>query len=438
MKAKTFTAMMALSVLCAVASAQNYSIRVTYNTNLRVAGSLQARIVETAPAGTILNVIGSADRWLQISRNGNVWMADWVGHTRVEQTAPTQTQTQTVSNIDNCCFVDRQCAIDQQWTDGYWAFQNGQCTPPTGPQTQTSTQITSTGSAQVDNCCFVDRQCNSDAEWSDGYWAFQNNQCSASTQTQTQTSSQPVSAGPAQIDNCCQVNRQCHTDDDWVRGFHDFQSNQCAGSAPTTSSAPITGPIPEGVDNCCQVNRQCATDEDWTRGWLAFKHFQCNIPSVKQGVSIVGGAGFVSQMKDALYLLRESAPQWWVYATSGLDKIVQDLSNDVPGVNTETRTFRIDYTDHIPAGYEATHVFDTASMLVHEACHVHRDEAGLESGGYRGEKACLEKEVEVFHALDPHNQNSAIAGLKEYALNVLANIHRPECQWWWGEYRSCG
>ena len=51
-------------------SAQNYSIRVTSNTNLRAAASLQASIVETVPAGTTLNVVGSADRWLRIDRMG--------------------------------------------------------------------------------------------------------------------------------------------------------------------------------------------------------------------------------------------------------------------------------------------------------------------------------------------------------------------------------
>ena len=126
MKAKTFTAMMAALLFCAVTSAESYSIRVTFNTNLRVAGSLQARIVETAPAGTILNVVGSADRWLRIDRNGNeVWMAIGSATCRVESSDPTPSQT--ASNIDNCCFVDRQCQSDAEWTDGYYAYQNNQC-----------------------------------------------------------------------------------------------------------------------------------------------------------------------------------------------------------------------------------------------------------------------------------------------------------------------
>jgi len=32
--------------------------------------------------------------------------------------------------VDNCCFVDRHCQSDQDWDDGYWAFQNGLCAAP--------------------------------------------------------------------------------------------------------------------------------------------------------------------------------------------------------------------------------------------------------------------------------------------------------------------
>ena len=434
MKTKLLAAIGCLPLFCGLASAQSYAIRVTFNTNLRAGASLQASIVETAPASTTLNVVGSADRWLRINRNGNeVWMAGWVRHERFADSVPTQPQA--ASNIDNCCFVDRQCMTDQEWTDGYWAFQNKQCTAPAGSQTQTSTQTTSTIASQIDNCCFVDRQCASDQEWTDGYWAYQNNQCGAPTQSQTQTSTQTTSTIASQIDNCCFLGWQCNTDEEWINGYQAYQNTQCDTSSPQTSSLPVTD-IPAGIDNCCRVNRQCNSDEDWMRGWLAFEHFQCNLPSVTQVLAIQGGAGFVSQITDALHLLRETAPQWWKYATSGLDRIVQDLSSDVPGVNVESRTFRLDYTNHIPSGYEATHTFDLASMLVHEACHVHRYDSGLESGGLPGESDCLSKEVEVYNALDPNNQNSAIAGLRHDAQTLLSNINRPECQWWTGTYST--
>ena len=127
MKTKLIAAIITVFILCNVASAQDYDIRIEHYTNLRASHSVQSAIIETAPAGTILQVIGSVNRWLRINRNGNeVWMASWVGHTRVQGSE--ETVSQPANNIDNCCFVDRQCNSDQQWTDGYWAFQNGQCT----------------------------------------------------------------------------------------------------------------------------------------------------------------------------------------------------------------------------------------------------------------------------------------------------------------------
>ena len=78
-------AMLAIFILYNVALAQGYHIRITYNTNLRASYSTSSRIIETAPSGAVLHVIGSHGRWLQISRNGQqVWMAGWVGLSRIE------------------------------------------------------------------------------------------------------------------------------------------------------------------------------------------------------------------------------------------------------------------------------------------------------------------------------------------------------------------
>ena len=370
--------LMALLLWAIVTSAQSYSIRVTFNTNLRSAGSLQANIIETALSGTTLNVVSELNRWLRISRNGNeVWMASWVSHTRVESNTQTQTSTQTASNIDNCCFVDRQCSTDQEWADGYWAFQDNQCAAPAGSQTQTSTQSTTTVSSQIDNCCFVDRQCATDREWTDGYWAFQNNQCGSpvQTQTQTQTSTQPVSVDPGQGDNCCFLGWQCNTEDDWLTGFYAFQSNQC-------------------------------------------KH---------PGIALEGSPGFVLQMEQALDMLKNRAPHWYNYTIRGLDKIKQVLPPTpcCVGVSLEGRTFSIDYSDDPPAGYSFdSHTTHNAGMLVHEACHVHRYEAGLEAGGYPGEKDCLEKQLQATLEI-----NSTSGWIHSYR-RTLANIDDPAYQWW--------
>ena len=174
---KSLSVMIAVFLLCSVAAAQSYSIRVTNKTNLRATYSTRSRIVEAVPSGTTLQVISTFNRWFKINRNGNdVWMADWVAYTRVEGGQQTQSQTQTSPQIDNCCFVDRQCQSDQEWTDGYWAFQNGQCTAPIQVQT-TATQPTGGEQSQVNNCCFTGWNCATDDDWVAGFHGYQTNQC---------------------------------------------------------------------------------------------------------------------------------------------------------------------------------------------------------------------------------------------------------------------
>ena len=80
---------------------------------------------------------------------------------------------------NNCCYGAWQCRADQEWQDGYWAFQNGQCAAAQPSQTQSSPLAPAAAASPVDNCCFVDRQCASDQEWIDGYYAYQNGQCVA-------------------------------------------------------------------------------------------------------------------------------------------------------------------------------------------------------------------------------------------------------------------
>ncbi len=177
MKIRLFTILLAVFVLCNVASAQNYAIRTNNATNLRATYSLDGAILETVPSGTILQIVGKVNRWLKINRNGNAaWMADWVGYTHVASGTVGQSKRQT-PQVDNCCFVDRQCNTDEEWTNGYWAYQNNQCGAPGQSQPQSSAQSTSSAPPQVDNCCFIDWQCNTDEEWTNGYWAYQNNQC---------------------------------------------------------------------------------------------------------------------------------------------------------------------------------------------------------------------------------------------------------------------
>lgn len=142
----------------------------------------------------------------------------------------------TSSQIDNCCFVDRQCMTDEEWVNGYWAFQNSQCAAPSQQQQSSSSQSQPqpqpAPSDEIDNCCFVDRQCMTESEWVDGYNAFQNNQCAVpSQQRQSTAASTRRQTGASQdVDNCCFIGWQCSTDGEWTSGYFAFQHNQCTSS----------------------------------------------------------------------------------------------------------------------------------------------------------------------------------------------------------------
>ena len=181
MKAKRFAPLLTLLILLHAPLAHAYSIQVTYNTNLRAAPSLQGQIVETVTAGAILSVVGSNDGWLRINRNGNeVWMSKSVSYTRVEGGESAAPRTNSSAQVDNCCFVDRQCATDKEWTSGYRAFQNGQCSLPIRSLGQATSE-------EDDNCCYLGWQCDTDEEWVSGYWAYQrNDQCAVPSQQQWQ------------------------------------------------------------------------------------------------------------------------------------------------------------------------------------------------------------------------------------------------------------
>ena len=319
MKTTSLAVLLSVFVLCSVVSAQDYQIRTDANVNLRATFSLDGNIVETVPSGTILQVIGRFNRWLKIDRNGNaLWLADWVPYTRVTDSDQTQ--------------------------------------------------------SQIDNCCFVDRQCHSDAEWTDGYWAFQNNQCGAPLQTQLQIPLQSTGNGQSDVNNCCFIGWQCHT------------------------------------------------DEDWGKGYFAFQIDHCDVPA---GLIIEGSEDFVSLIKVVLRLLQNRAPEWYAYATSGLDKIREDPEANYSGVNPNTRIWRMPPSRALAIPDRESSLISLAGAMVHEACHVHNWEAGLRfDEGWENELPCVQRQLEVTEAIDPHDRFSP--GLRD----IIANIENPE-YWWW-------
>ena len=124
-------------MLCSLVSAQTYQIQVRFTVRLRASYDLDSPVVGKALAGDVLQVVDRYNRWLKIERDGlTAWLADWVEYTRLDQqqTAPAEAPAhqQQRSNIDNCCFVNRQCHSDREWVEGYWAYQRNEC--PAQPQ----------------------------------------------------------------------------------------------------------------------------------------------------------------------------------------------------------------------------------------------------------------------------------------------------------------
>ena len=340
MRTKSLIALVLAFILCNGVFAQNYQIRITYNTNLRASYSTSSRIIETAPSGAVLHITGTQGRWLQVSKNGNqLWMAGWVGHTRVDN--PPQAQP---SNVDNCCFVDRQCNSDQEWTDGYWAFQNRQCVAPVQSLSQTPSQPVTTTSADVDNCCFIGWQCNNDEDWNRGYQAYQNNQCSI--------------------------------------------PSQATGSA------------------------------------------------VSHRPAIQGSARFVAQVNAALDALQGWTSQWYNYVLSGASVIVErNLFNYSASADVAQRTIKVGESMAFYRGNHYTQMYVLASVLVHEACHIHRFEAGHpgyrpSEGGEAGlneEKACLTVQTGAFNQIDPSHSWLRTLNSLIIVLTMTIYIDRDGC-----------
>ena len=398
MNMRLFAAMISVFFLCVVATAQDYTIRVTFNTNLRDTYSLEGNVVESAPAGATLHVVGQFGRWLTINRNGNeVWMASWVSHTRVESATQTQTTTQVASNIDNCCFVDRQCNNDQEWMDGYWAFQNGQCTAPSTSQEQTPSQPAGNETGPIDNCCYVDRQCNNDQEWIDGYYAYQNNQCAAPSTSQEQTSSQPAGNQTGSTDNCCFAGWYCNSDLEWVNGYHAYQDNQCGAATPVSY-----------VDSCCQLGWNCTLYEDRLVGqWTIGEGLECGAPIQVpyDGTIIEGTETFIAQVKAALDLLKSAAPPWYAYVVKGPIKI--------RGVPPGSGTYALERTINLAPSHAAQATIVFAGTILHETCHSHRWRAGLlrydtEEHIFIEENICETVRTEVLEGIDPQRPPNVI------------------------------
>ncbi len=343
------------------------------------------------------------------------------------------------SEIDNCCFLGWQCNSNQDWADGYWAYQNNQCSAQ--PPTQSSTAPAGVAPAQVDNCCYVDRQCNSNQDWADGYWAYQRNECPPGGAPATQA---PVSL-PANVDNCCFVNRQCNTEAEWAAGYWAYQNNQC-GAQSAASTSPASSALPGlpltrstvrlssfNFDNCCYMDPdawRCQNEADWSRGYWEFQNHVCLHPlPIGTRPATVGNAKFHKLVNDALELIRNHAPEWLTYIDSSGTHKFEARPGQRGGFYNEEWTVAhgwYQWENDDPNWHpDYNYVVGYAGGITHEACHAMQQRTHthtLES--WRDEKECTEAQLTVIEAINPNSPD--IGWLRD----TIANIENPE-YWWW-------
>ncbi|MCY4465764.1 MAG: hypothetical protein OXE46_09535 [Chloroflexi bacterium] len=290
----------------------------------------------------------------------------------------------SADEIDNCCFVDRQCHSDQDWINGYWAFQNKQCAAPAQSQPMASGQTP----ANVDNCCYVDRQCSSDLDWIGGWHAYQNNLCGAAPQAGAPTSSQPASGVI-------------------LRTAGGIVMGNPGGRGILPSISPSRLPAPGQsiyTSNCCEEDWQCNNDQDWANGYHGFQNDpSCALPGL---ITIVGAPPFVDQFERGLDLLRNKLPHRYYFVLDGVDKVEmhEGHGGGVGGyVNALSRTFFVAESGFLDPQHSPS-VEQLSTSLVHEACHVHRANAGhiIRNGcdRIREEAFCEGMELEVLIELN--------------------------------------
>ena len=351
------------------------------------------------------------------------------------------------SIIDNCCFVNRSCVTNQEWVNGWHAFQRNEC-PASQPVAPASASVSAPAGQPIDNCCNVNRQCVTNQEWVNGWHAFRRNECPVGQPVA------PASAPAGQpIDNCCYVDRQCNSDQDWVNGWSAYRNGQCGapGRAQTVASfqpgggavsrtatgivighAGANGILPTtepyywraigerwSTTSCCDHSWQCNSHQDRVEG---FRVFQTNLPNIYCPlpglISIVGDPDFVAYYQQRLAQLQR-LPQRYNYALEGLNKIEQLAIEHFTHVSITDRIYFVKWGGPGSNGQDTR---DTA-VLVREACRVHAYDAKVrwatfDQEVYNNEDVvCREMELAALHELGapPHvieRASSELAGAR--------------------------
>lgn len=372
---KLLIAIIVVSALGHAVSAQSYSIRVEFNTNIRAQPCLDAVRLETAPAGTILEVLAQYNRWLRVNRGDEAWMAAWVAHERIEGQAGS-----AGSDINNCCYVDRQCSTDQEWENGYWAFQNGQCQAPTSISQPGAPEPAATSQVN-DNCCGIDRQCHSKQEWVDGYWAYQRGQCGASGQSKSSSS------------NCCDIGWRCTREHEFIYGGWAAQHNRCTAAPNKPPAYNYAIPVSSG-------------------------HGHIRVVQLSDG--------FAGVVNNGLELLRTRSPEWYLFAINAITEI-REVGCCSSGVHGASGITDYHHAPHSVRPYIPQDDYTMAEFFVHEAAHVYQDREGR---GVGGDLSWLnEYEAELYNQDFKRQLNCASANC--HLTDAFLNDPMNRDLWWW-------
>lgn len=156
----------------------NYHIRLLIETNLRELHSLNSDIVAVLAEGSVLNVVNSFNRWLEVEHNGgHAWIADWVQHERLtdEEVGDLYAPPPTMMYVDNCCQLGRDCESGADWRGGHIDFMAGLCPPPA--DTDEMVYETPEFLTLMNNCCLMGRSCESQDDWQSGYYDYARDKC---------------------------------------------------------------------------------------------------------------------------------------------------------------------------------------------------------------------------------------------------------------------
>ena len=292
------------------------------------------------------------------------------------------------AQVDNCCFVNRQCNTDSEWKDGYWAYHRNEC-----PRGASAGQASASPPANGDNCCFVNRHCTTDAEWTDGYWAYQNNQCGA-------PGGGGQSASPAPIASAATL---------WTPNM------------TAAVKALLADPSSDFFNNCCYMYLMpCHSQADWNQGYWQYQNHQCAHPSPVSEMPVIvgnnspsGTAKFHNLVNTALEWLRIHAPAWLEYIRLSGVREWKLLPAGVGGGFFNTTWI----VGHGFWGWQESdpnwqpdpdYIAGYVGGIVHEACHAIQQRTFSQTVDWANELPCVEAQLAAIHAVKPDSKDISI------------------------------